>query len=725
MNDLFVKTRPRKDMKKYLVISVFTSVLLIFSIFTLLSIPEVNAEEVISVNAVGYENTIIIEFENESTSKIKTVRVWLGEDVLFESFKTEPGWGGGKYSDGKLVIFTATDTLNPGESVKFGLTTNEKVGGINWKVEDRNNKSIDTRKTSIQEISHTVSSYVEDESKIVEAAKETGSELYGTKTFIPTKIRVDSDVRLVGSEFGAGEKLDLYLNSAILKSVTTDEKGNFLTTIKIPADINTGNTEFIIKDQNENIQTTTINIGEAKNRFLKSSQFTITTIPADINYDESLIISGSAYPQTGVILTFENANGVYEKVRVVNANSNGEWVFEEMVNRNESLGEKFLILQNNENRVVKNITVKSGNAIEIATDITRYNAGDTVTVTGISEPNTNTTIWVKDASKRILIFDVVTADQNGKFDYEFVLDDGFSIGTHAIIAKHAQGNDATLFGVGQYPTTYVVGLLEKSNFPVNSKAVLNLIGPPTSRLSITILDSNDNIKLSDSVTTSSIGKTRYTMNLESLSSGVYRVAISLQNIQESVKFSIGSETGSGDITLNPTKSSYSPSESILLFGSTGSNARITINLIDPAGQISSTTEIFSDGLGQFSTENLGIPSNGVLGDWKLTAYSKLDSTTITIKVSVPLEQSIKLQIVETDFLIGDTVIIKGVAKSDTNRLHVTITYEDGEEITSLDTPLSDGEFSVPWVVPNDSKSGTYTIVVSDNENSDSAEILIQ
>ena len=114
-----------------------------------------------------------------------------------------------------------------------------------------------------------------------------------------------------------------------------------------------------------------------------------------------------------------------------------------MVNRNESLGEKFLILQNNENRVVKNITVKSGNAIEIATDITRYNAGDTVTVTGISEPNTNTTIWVKDASKRILIFDVITADQNGKFDYEFVLDDGFSIGTHAIIAKHAQGNDAT------------------------------------------------------------------------------------------------------------------------------------------------------------------------------------------------------------------------------------------------------------------------------------------
>ena len=26
----------------------------------------------------------------------------------------------------KLVVFTATNTLNPGESVKFGLITNEK-----------------------------------------------------------------------------------------------------------------------------------------------------------------------------------------------------------------------------------------------------------------------------------------------------------------------------------------------------------------------------------------------------------------------------------------------------------------------------------------------------------------------------------------------------------------------------------------------------------------------
>ena len=45
---------------------VFTSLLLIFSIFTLLSISEVSAEDVISVNAESYQNTTSLEqFSNE------------------------------------------------------------------------------------------------------------------------------------------------------------------------------------------------------------------------------------------------------------------------------------------------------------------------------------------------------------------------------------------------------------------------------------------------------------------------------------------------------------------------------------------------------------------------------------------------------------------------------------------------------------------------------------
>jgi hypothetical protein len=714
------------DMKVYKLSSIFASVLLIFSIFTLLSISEVNAEEAISVNAEGYQNTIIIEFENESTSKIKTIKMWLGGDATFKSFKVESDWG---YTpDSKLVVFTATNTLNPGESVKFGLITNEKVTGINWKVLDQNDNEIDKRKTSIEEISHTIPSFIEEESEAVEQAKETGSALYGTKKFIPEKLRVGSDIRLTGSGFDSEEELKLYLDTTILKSVNTDEQGNFLTTISIPDTYDTGTSEFIIKDESGNLQSTNINIDEKKNRFLKTTEFEVNNIPAEISYDEMLTFSGSAYPQSAVIISFENIDTRdLEKTRVVTSNSNGEWVFEEMINRTDTIGEKYVIFKNNKNKTTKNLTIKSDYTINISASAVRYNVGETVSIIGISESNTDTTIWIKDQNKKILIYDIFTTNANGDLNYQFVVDDTFSSGTYtAIIKQKDGGSDAALFGIERYPTTSIVTLMDKTNFPLNSVAVMNIVGPQLTKLSITVLDSNDNIELTDSVTTTSSGKARYSIDLANLSSGIYRAAVSATNIQDSVKFSIGLETGSGPISLITTQENYSPGESILIIGNTGNNARLTVTLYDPSGNVVSETETFSDGSGNFSTENIGIPSDGTLGNWKITTHSRLDTKSIEINVSVPLGLGLTLQIEETEFSVGDTVLIKGVGQSNSDRLTVEIIDEDDQIITSLKTPItSDGMFSLPWNIPSDFSTGMYTIKISDAENSSSAEIFIQ
>jgi len=714
------------SMRRYSTIGIFTSVLLVVSIFTLLSISEVNAEEVISVNAKSYENTIIIEFENESTSKIKTIRIWLGGDKSFKSFKTEPGWGGGKYSDSKLLIFTATNTLNPGESVKFGLTTNEKVNAINWKVLDQNENEIDTRKTPIQEISSTISSFAEQESVKIEEVKEVGSALYGTKKFIPEKFRVGSDIRLVGNGFGPEKNLQLYLDNAILKSVKTDEQGNFLTTISISETYKVGTSEFIIKDESGNFQSTNITIEELKNRFLKTEKFEVNNIPAKVRLGELLTISGNAYPQSAIILAFQSNDGVLEKVRVVTANANGEWIFEEVIDQNYVVGEKYVIFKNNQDKTTKNLTIKSGNLIEISASAIRYNLGETVSITGTSEPNKSTTIWVKDQDKKIALYDITTSDVSGDLNYGFVVDDTFSTGTYTVIVKQEDGLDAVLFGIGQYPSTSIVALMEKTNFALNSKSILSVVGPPSSKISITVLDSNDSVKLTDSVTTASSGKIKYIMDLDGLSAGVYRAAVSTINIQDSVKFSIGLEPGSGAISLTTTKDNFSPGESILLIGNTGNNARLTLTLLDPSGNISIQTEVFTDSGGNFSTEEMGIPSNGGLGTWKITAQSRLDSKSVDIIVSVPTDRGITVQIEETVFSIGSTIMIKGIAVSDASNLEIKIINESDQVVISLHTPItSDATFSLPWIVPNGFDPGTYTITVTDNINTDSFEIFVQ
>ena len=705
---------------------IFISVLLVFSIFTLLSISEVNAEEIISVNAMSYENTIIIEFENESTYKIKTIRMWLGGDKSFESFKIEPGWGYGNFYDGRLLVFTSTNMLKPGESVKFGLTTIEKVNAINWKALDQNESVIDTRKTSTQELSQTISSFVEEESKIIEGVKEGGSDLYGSKKFVPEKIRVGSDIRLVGNGFGSEKNLKLYLDNTILKSVKTDEQGNFLATISIPETYKIGTSEFFIKDEYGNFQSSNINIEEAKNRFLKTTKFQVNNFPAKIGHNELLTISGNAYPQSAVILEFENNDRVLEKIRVVTTNSNGEWIFEEITDRNESIGKKFVIFKNNQDKTTKNLLIQSGNLIEISTSATRYNVGETVSISGTSEPNKDTTIWVRDQDKKIVLYDITSSDLSGNLNYEFDTDDTFSTGTYTVIVKQEDGLDAVLFGIGQYPSTSIVALMEKTNFALDSNAILSIVGPPASKLSIAILDSNDNLKISDSVTTSSVGKIKHAIDLTGLSTGVYRIAVSETNIQDTVKFSVGLEPGSGAISLIATKDNYSPGESVLVLGNTGSNARLTITLLDPSGNISSQTEIFSDGEGNFSTDNIGIPSSGILGNWQITAHSRLDHKSIDVNVNVPTDKGITILIDETEFRIGDTIIIKGIAIVDANRVEVKIINPSGQVVVELGTPItSDDTFFLPWIVPNGFDAGIYTITITDNVYTGSFEIFVQ
>jgi len=712
-------------MKRYKLTGIFASMLLIFSIFTLLSVSEVNAEEVISVSAESYQNTIIIEFENESASKIKTIKMWLGEDATFKSFKVESDWGYTPNSN--LVVFTATNTLNPGESVKFGLITNEKATGINWKALDQNDNEIDKRKTSIQEISHTIPSFIEEESEAVEQAKEIGSALYGTKKFIPEKLRVGSDMRLVGNGFDADKELKLYLDTTILKSVNTDKQGNFLTTISIPDTHNIGTAEFIIKDESGNFQNTSINIEEQKNRFLKTTEFEVNNIPTEISYDEMLTFSGSAYPQSAVIISFENTERLLEKTRVVTANSNGEWNFEEMINRGDVTGEKVVIFKNNQDRTAKNLIIKSDYTIEVSTFAVRYNAGETISIIGTSESNTDTTIWIKDQNDNIILYDIFRTDGTGELNYQFVVDDRFSSGTYsAIIKQDGGGSDATLFGIEQYPSITIIALMDNANFPLDSKAIINIVGPESTKLAITILDSNDNVKLTDSVTTTSSGKAKHAIDLVGLSSGIYRVAISSTGIQDTTKFSVGLESGSGPISLITTHENYSPGESILIIGNTGNNARLTVTLYDPSENIVSKTETFSDGSGNFATEDIGIPANGSLGNWKITAHSRLDSKSVEINVSVPLGLGLTLQIEEQNFAPGDIVEIKGAGQSDSNRLTVEIIDEDDQIIITLETPItSDGTFSLPWNIPSNFSTGTYTIKISDAENSNSAEIFIQ
>ena len=699
----------------YIKNSVLMLMLVVLSVLVVFSISEVSAEEKISVSAKSFDNTIIIEFESEekNTSNIKTVKIWLSADNSFKSFKSDLGWGGGEYSDGQLLVFTASNPLKPGESVKFGVITDKKASGINWKVLDENDISLGSNTVSSQEISES-STVVEE--RIDDGTVPSGEKLYGTKMFVPEKLRIDSNTRLIGNGFGPEQTLKLYLNDDLLKSVKTDLNGNFITTITIDATVMAGTNEFIIMDESGNTQITNINIDAAKNRFKKTvSDFSITNITTEVKLDETLTVSGNAEPKSSIIMTLSNADGDKEKIRVVSVDVNGEWVFEEIVSRDSSLGTKSLLMKNQQNYVQRDILVKSDKSIIISLPATRYNPGDVITLSGTGLPNKDVTIIIKDAEDKIIHYEILNGKNSGNISFEYTTEELAPTGTYTLIANQEGETDVNLFGIGQYPTSQIVVLMDKKSYISSSTVQMNIIGPPSTGLMLVVIDPSDNNKFSDTIITNSQGKIKYLLDVSNYASGVYQVVVTKGNVQDSTQFSIGLQTASGPITLNTSKQVYVPGDRIILLGQTGNESLITITLFDPSGNIFGKTEVFSSFDGNFSSEELGLPTNAELGTWKITAHSKLNSATHEITVSETSQLILSLLIEKTEFNVGETMMIKGVGPTTSSHIDIEI-IGGGETIVTLGTPITGtGEFSVPWIIPGNLTVGAYIINIDNGQ----------
>ena len=598
------------------------SVLLVLTLFTIFSLPEAAAADTISASTKGLSNTIILEIINNenNTSNIKTINVWVSTDNSFKSFKVEPGWTGNEKANGQMIVFSASKALNPGESVKFGLITDKKTSGINWKAIDENGNTIDKKKVTVQDITGSPIIFEKETDQTQEFKKSAET----TLKIFPEKIRIDSHVRLVGTGFDSNQLLQLYINDILFETILADNQGNFKTTITIPPSLGIGVSNFVIIDEFNNTTTTEVKIEEQLNRFLDTElNFGVTSFNQKIKADDTFSVSGSAPPNTGVILTFKNEDGVIEKYRVVNVDSKGVWNFGEVIGADVALGKKTILFQNLTMKLEHSLTIKSTSLINITPQKTQYDPGNTITFIGEAEPNSNLEIIIKNQDRIIIHTDDIMVDATGNVNYKFPTDTGFEHGTYIIIINQGDSSYASLFGVGTPSSQQLIITMNKLNFKTTTNAIINIVGPPLTKISILVTDQSGNEELTSSVTTDLTGHGHGVLNLNSFSAGVYTAIALKGNLQDTTKFSVGLTTGSGQITVSSTKDVYAPGDRVLILGKTGSNSILTISLIDPQNNTIRTQEIFSDSNGQFSN-TFRIPIDAETGIWKIEVTSRLD-----------------------------------------------------------------------------------------------------
>jgi len=688
---------------------IFLSIVLLFSI-TLVSVPNNVYGEEINADSFGLEETTIIEFRNELDKEIDTFRIWLGTGFNFESFKTEKGWTGEKTPQG-VIIFTASEPIKKGESVKFGVITDNKNPRINWKAVDTESEQQGIGKVSPKELSVVENT---DEVKPV----ETGILSDSVFRTIPEKPNVGSTIRVTGDSFGPSEEFDFYIDNSKIGSFVTDDNGHFITTMKIPENQTPGRVDFKVKDNEGTEKKYSVRIEEIDNRIAgENAKLTIKGIPNVVHRGDLLEISGTGKPNSAITSEIITTEGEIINSRTAEIDAKGNWELEEtiIIPLDTPFGRYTATITDGREEIRTSWTVESDKKIIITPSSLKFEPGEVMKFNGTALPNKPIEITLEDPQGKELFSDVIQLDESGYVEFEYATEQSSFKGTYTLIASQEKYAELIFAGLGQLPTIPVNLEFDELNYSTGETAIISITGKASEIVSLLIIDPSDKpIADSVSITLEPNGTGKYELDLEGYASGVYTAVVSKGNEQSSEVFTVGLVTGSGEIQINTTKLDYTPGDSILILGETGKNVLLTISLADPDGNIVKEKDTFSDKNGKISEGTFRIPSEGKSGMWSINAKSGSNFDTIQIEVIATATDGIQINVEEGVDIPGhgQTMQIKIIGVS--QKVSIEIISVDGEIIDSLEfVASSGGEINQPWIIPKETVPGTYTIKVED------------
>ena len=673
-----------------------------------LSTNSIFAENEIEVSTISFENSGIIEFHNYSEFQIKTIRMWLNNENSFESFKVKDNWDV-KKTENEVLVLTLRDDNTEDTSVKIGIVTSVKSNGVNWKVINKNGEVIKTDITPWrQSIKKT-----EQSIDVIDINKLKNAKI----RFIPEKIRLDSNFRIIGEKFERNETVELFIGNQKIKSINTDSNGGFVDTVNISENITSERNDVLIKDTNGNKKEMSIRVHEPLNRIRESHTIplSIDEFSEKIKLNDVLRITGKSTPEKDVIITITNHQGKTETSEVIMVNSKGEWVFEKTINDHSLLGKKEIRLEDGETTKIVQIDVVTDKKIQIKPVQKKYESGEKIIFEGIVNPNQELTVILENSNGVTIFSDIIEVDNLGKVSLSFETSKSDPEGTYVLTASQGNESEIILVGIGVMPEERLIIKMDSLNYSTTSKPIITIRGTENAIANLLIIDPSDKEKLTEKVQLDSTGKAIYELNLNGYSSGAYIAVIARGGSQDSILFTVGLQTGSGPINASTTKDSFKPSESILIIGNTGKNTILTITLVNPNGEKIKEVKTFSDKDGKFSNEDVRIPTNAISGIWKLNIKSGGNYIDIDIEVVSELQSGMIIQLDNNNYRYNEIITLSGSGAIG-NRVFVTVFDPNNNKIIELNTPKKDdGTFTIPWKITNENELGEYTVEISDNQ----------
>jgi len=707
--------RAKFNMNKSSMRGIFLSLILIFALSIVTNPFFSYAEGQVSAKSTSFEKSTIIEFTNEGTKEIHSFRIWLGSGFDFESFKSESGWTGEKTPQG-VIIFTTQDPVISGESVKFGVKTNESKPGINWKALDSKGGQIEIGKSLSEDVSAKVSTSSN--------TQNTGVLEDSFFRIIPDKPNAGSSIRVTGDNFSPSGKFEFFINTKKLGTFTTDNKGHFITTFEIPENQKTERVDFVVRDQAGQEKKLSLRLGVEGTQLPSSDavQLTVKGIPEVMHRGDFLEISGTAQPGSAVTASVKGPNNEVINTRTAEVDAKGTWNLAEpiIVPLETPFGRYTAEITDGRETISSTWVVETSKVIIIAPTSIKFEPGETMKFNGTALPNQPIELVLEDPLGEQKISDIFDVDKSGIITFQYRTTANVDReGTWTLIATQGKYKEFIYTGLGELPSIPVNMEFDKLNYKPSEKPIISMTGKASEVLSLLIIDPSDKAKGPEiPITLGPDGKGTYQLDLKGYSSGVYSAILSKGSAKSTEVFTVGLQTGSGEIKIGTTKQAYEPGESVLVLGNTKPNTLISLTMTDDKGNTVKTIESFADKNGKITEDAFRIPSGAKQGLWKITATSGSNFSTAEIEVSTVKVEGLMIMVEAGERIptLGKSLTIRVLGAEQT--VTINILNDEGDIIEELKFPASkEGKVIQPWFIPPGTEPGTYTFKAKDAYNS--------
>jgi len=682
---------------------IFLSLIFIFALSVISITNTVYAEEKITVTSFAFEKGTIIEFTNDGKEEVYSFRIWLGSDYNFESFKTENGWLGEKTPVG-VIIFTPAESIKQGESVKFGVKTNESNPGINWKALDKKGEQI--------EIGKSIAIDWADHVKI-SSNTSTGKGILENSLFriIPEKPNAGGSIRVTGNNFGSSHQFEFFIDTEKLGFFNTDSNGHFMTTFQISDKQKAKRVDFIVKDKNGEEETISLILGNQGTQIPDSEivKLTIKGLPEIMNRGDFLEISGTAQPGSAITASIKNPDNEVINTRTAEVDAKGNWQLSEpiIVPLDTPFGKYSVEITDGRENILRTWEVESSKVIVIAPTNLKFLPGETLRYNGTALPNRPIEIILEDPLGNEKISDIFDVGISGIIEFEYRTTPNVDVeGTWTLIATQGEHKEFIYVGLGVLPSIPVNLEFDKLNYKSSEDAIITLIGKSSEVVSLLIIDPSDKPKgEAISVTLEPDGRGSFTLDLDGYSSGIYSAVVSKGNAKSTETFTVGLLTGSGEISIVTTKLNYEPGEAVLILGDTKPNVLLTITLTDPDENEVKVKETFSDKNGKVTENTFRIPSEAKPGIWKINAKSGANFDVVEIEVTTITIEGMIITVEEGDPIpgVGKTLKIKVLGGK--HKVTIEIISEKGDIFELSFQASAEGKGNVPWIIPPEIEPG--------------------